>query len=116
MLTILSVVCVCLVTNTVKGNTGMHENQTQSENTNIAIFTDLYTVSPDLPSWVRTTKYSLRYFYIIHVSQVFHVCCLYLGIIGSGGVFFNLFIFFLYFSNKKVNKIKHSDSWMECNF
>ena len=59
MLTILSLVCVCLMTNTVKGNTGMHKNHTKSENNNISISTDLYTVSPDLPSWVRTTKYSL---------------------------------------------------------
>ena len=62
MLTILSLVCVCLMTNTVKGNTGMHKNHTQSEYNNISISTDLYKVSPDLPSWVRTTIYSLRDF------------------------------------------------------
>merc|ERR1711892_989276 len=56
----------------------------QREERNITSFSHLYTAAPDLPSWV------------------FNVCCVYLSIVGSGGVFFNLSIFVMYFKNKKL--------------
>ena len=54
-------ILVILVTNIVKGKAEIYE--TNIENTNIPFSSDLYTVSPDLPRWVRgtTITFSVSY-------------------------------------------------------
>ena len=65
-----------------------------------------FTVSPDLPDWVRMPPYHITPYHTISPSQVFLVSSIFLVIVGVCGTCINTAIIWLYWNNKKVLNIK----------